>query len=67
MSVCASGHRPTDLAVGCRTCGAREPARTPLMVMLPVVAVVVVTVVVGTDTDPEIPCKGGDLEKVNLH
>ena len=37
------------------------------MVMLPVVAVVVVTVVVGTDTDPEIPCKGGDLEKVNLH
>ena len=34
--------------MGCRTCGAREPTRTPLTVMLPVVAVVVVTVVVGT-------------------
>ena len=42
------GHMPTDLAVGCRTCSAREPAWTPLGVMLPAVVMVVVMVVLGT-------------------
>ena len=42
------GHMSTDLAVGCRTCSAREPARTPLVVMLSVVVVVMVMVVAGT-------------------
>ena len=42
------GHRPTDLATGCRTCRAREPAQTPLTAMLPVVVVVMVMVVVET-------------------
>lgn len=42
------GHMSTDLAVGCRTCSAREPAWTSLGVMLPAVVVVVVMVVVGT-------------------
>ena len=47
LSVCP-GHRLTDLTMGCRTCSAREPARTPLVVMLSVVVVVMVMVVAGT-------------------
>ena len=39
-------HRPTDLAMGCRTCRTRKPAQTPLTVMLPVVAAVMVMAVV---------------------
>ena len=48
MSVMHLGHRPTDLAMGCRTCRTRKPARTPLTVMLPVVAAVMVMAVVET-------------------